>query len=48
MISSGKDSFSRERQGHHVSKVSDRLVNGGQEDENNFWESRRHIIIHEH
>lgn len=46
MISSGQDSIWRERQGHHVSRVSDRLGNGGQEVENNLCESGRCLIIH--
>lgn len=37
-ISSGQDSIWREEQGHHVSRVSDRLGNGGQEEENNLCE----------
>lgn len=39
MISSGKDSIWREEQGHHISRASDRLGNGGQEEENNLCEA---------
>ena len=47
MISSGQDSIWRERQGHHVSRVSGRLGNGGQKEDNNLCESRIHLIIQE-
>lgn len=44
MSGSGQDSIWREK---HVSRVSDRLGNGGQEEENNLCETRRHLIIQE-